>query len=468
MHVINTTHDSTDSLSSAGTKFVVGFANDRDSTLELHVSTPESHVVTFTVKAANVETSYTVTASSTQSVSIDRILTTVDVDQDQENGILVSSDDGVSKLVVKAFIAIADLAIETFTVFPPHHYPSYTYFGLSTQLPMVDDKKSFLLLVGVENETRVTITPTQEVDIPAELRENGCPAMLESGSTCTVVLQPLNTLLLANMLDLTGTKIVSDKPLSVFSGHECHIPQGVGSCEPLVEQIPPIATWGKAFLVGPLEDRHGPELYKVVAAEASTAVSVYCVEEDNTDININLSFQLPREGSALEFPVGSTRLCSIRADKPILVVLMAPNVRIGIGEIYDGAFMALVAPVNQYINSITITMLSSGAITATIPAEFCPNAQCSLLVNETDITSVPVPIHCSVDDVCAYAVTSSLPAGVQRLKLADTSARMGLTSYTLTVKSGYGTITGMDLNHIAGQWVTDYELIVVEIFSRES
>ena len=45
--------------------------------------------------------------------------------------------------------------------------------------------------------------------------------------------------------DLTGTRITSSKPLSVFSGSDCvSVPQNIGHCNHLVEQVPLTVTWG--------------------------------------------------------------------------------------------------------------------------------------------------------------------------------------------------------------------------------
>ena len=42
----------------------------------------------------------------------------------------------------------------------------------------------------------------------------------------------------ASLIDLTGTHIVSNKPLTVISGHECgQIPLGVDYCEHMTQHI---------------------------------------------------------------------------------------------------------------------------------------------------------------------------------------------------------------------------------------
>lgn len=62
------------------------------------------------------------------------------------------------------------------------------------------------------------------------------------------------------MPDVTGTSISSDKPVAVLGGHQCaNIPlvDGVapGSCDHIVEEIPPTPTWGQHFVTMPLATR---------------------------------------------------------------------------------------------------------------------------------------------------------------------------------------------------------------------
>jgi hypothetical protein len=56
--------------------------------------------------------------------------------------------------------------------------------------------------------------------------------------------------------DLTGTFIESDKPISVFTGHECMFyPYNLAACDHLEEQLFPIDTWGQNFSLVPIKER---------------------------------------------------------------------------------------------------------------------------------------------------------------------------------------------------------------------
>lgn len=423
----------------------------------LYVSTPETHNVHFSVSDGTDTFNYTVAPNSKQSIDIRLTLNYMSDTNDPEKGILISSSDGISELVVMGYSSSHVLSTDVFTVFPSHHYGSYTYFGVSTQHEVTN---SFLLLVGTEDNTHVTITPTQRVLVPSEHLAGGtsCPEMLEPGTACTIALHKLETLLLHSKLDVTGTKVVSDKPLSVFSGHQCAaVPRGVGNCEFLVEHIPPVATWGKKFLIGSLKGRDVGEVYKVVSSEANTRVDVYCVDQSNTYDRSTPSFELLREGSAQKILADNNRICSVRADKPVLVMLFAPND--WTGSAFDKTFLSVVPPVKQFTNSVTVTLPDDGSVTTTLPVEACPTSQCSVLINGLATMTSSVPIYCSLDEVCGYAMNIGLPAGVHQLRLSNTEAKMGVISYAFTTHFGYGTVSGMDLNHIAGYYRYDYILV---------
>ena len=96
--------------------------------------------------------------------------------------------------------------------------------------------------------------------------ENGTVVKFHSS---TITLNSVETYLIASDTDdLTGTRITSSKPLSVFSGSDCaNVPQGIEFCDHLVEQVPPTVTWGSKFLVASLEGRSSGQRIRVLSTE---------------------------------------------------------------------------------------------------------------------------------------------------------------------------------------------------------
>ncbi|MFH2009176.1 MAG: IgGFc-binding protein [bacterium] len=57
--------------------------------------------------------------------------------------------------------------------------------------------------------------------------------------------------------DLTGSIISASAPVAVFSGHDCSfVPFDAWACDHLEEQLPPLQTWGKEFIVARTESQH--------------------------------------------------------------------------------------------------------------------------------------------------------------------------------------------------------------------
>ena len=123
-------------------------------------------------------------------------------------------------------------------------------------------------IVAIEDQTIVEVTPTartmsgKAIGIPFSIT-------LKRGEVYTIrsyfdVNKPS---------DLTGTLITSSKPVAVFTGHNCaYVPDvAYKACNILVEQVPPIETWGTEFVIGRLASRSGYSV-RVLASEDSTVV----------------------------------------------------------------------------------------------------------------------------------------------------------------------------------------------------
>ena len=128
----------------------------------------------------------------------------------------------------------------------------YEYGVVSFDDP-TDALNSQFLLVGCEDDTVITITPTQSVSLPTDAQKSSTAVTIEPDTEShEITLNKMQTLLVLSVDDLTGSRIISNKPLTVISGHECaNIPLSEAGCEPLAVQVPPTATWGTEFLLAP-------------------------------------------------------------------------------------------------------------------------------------------------------------------------------------------------------------------------
>jgi RHS repeat-associated protein len=134
-------------------------------------------------------------------------------------------------------------------------------------------KKGLFYALAAEDDTEITF------QVPRDLIVNG--TQMVAGETSIINLQQGESYLFYQSEDavdkmFTGSTLTSTKPIAVFSGNECsNVPETVGACDHLFEQVPAIAHWGTSYVSIPLAERFNGDTYRIVAAF------------DNTDIRIN-------------------------------------------------------------------------------------------------------------------------------------------------------------------------------------
>lgn len=135
-----------------------------------------------------------------------------------------------------------------------------------------------------------------------------------NGDVLTVTMNQFDTLQIqsANFGDLTGTHIESNKPISVFSGNIRTSVQG-SSRDHLVEQLPPVNSWGKKFHMVPIPDRTTGDILRIVAAADNTFVTVYFTTGSDLEFSM-------MKGEFQQLDVGSDQYITIVSTLPILCV----------------------------------------------------------------------------------------------------------------------------------------------------
>jgi hypothetical protein len=189
-------------------------------------------------------------------------------------------------------------------------------------------------IVAVTDETTVVITPTVDTD--------GHPA----GVPYALTLNRADTYQLTNLdsgSDLTGTEILSDRPIAVFGSHRCATLPGADTffCNHLVEQLPPTRGWGTSFLSVPLRTRAGGDVFRFLAQAAGTAVS----------INGVLAAVLNR-GEFKEVVIAGG--AHITSDLPILVAQYSQGSWVDGNDLSDPS-MVLVQPTGSFRDHYLVT-----------------------------------------------------------------------------------------------------------------
>ena len=263
--------------------------------------------------------------------------------QHRYKGIYVSASDEISVLLIN----YRPGTVGEYLAYPVQNLTlsQYQYYAVSTGTSVTSlTLHSEVLLVGIEDDTTVTVVPTQNVTVPQNSQVTNSPEInVAEGTTFTFTLHELQTILLGSSNDLTGTSIVSNKPLTVISGHECgNVPDNIKYCEHLTEQIPPTVNWGQQFLLTPYSDRP-VQFYKVIAAENETTYNLTCGRDNTT------TYYLQTSGSYYTHSTGTYIYCSISSDKPILVTQLGPG---RVLSITGDPVISLVPSVNQYSQEV--------------------------------------------------------------------------------------------------------------------
>lgn len=227
-----------------------------------------------------------------------------------------------------------------------------TYLGLPVKvlgnayravaMTVIGEFVSQIGIVATEDSTKVEIVPTYTL-------LSGRP----SNVPFTIVLQKGEAYQfcsddkISSRNDLTGTLIVSNKPIAVFSGHQCaNVPVAVGTCNHLVEQLPPISSWGKQFYVGQFQGR-SKSSYRILANENNTVVF-----EDNKQVAILKAGQFYENNNL-------RNVVQVNATKPILVTQYSQGMRNG--DSLGDPMMLLVSPTQQFLKKYRFATPVSGS-----------------------------------------------------------------------------------------------------------
>jgi hypothetical protein len=128
-----------------------------------------------------------------------------------------------------------------------------------------------LAILAGEDDTEVTILPVAPI-----LAGGGVPASA-ANQPATYMLARGQYLQLTQQQELTGSPIVSNKPVAVFGGHECMlVPSDTGPCDTAHQQIPPIKALGSEYVAVRYEGRNGQNEtvpWRLVGAVDGTALT---------------------------------------------------------------------------------------------------------------------------------------------------------------------------------------------------
>ncbi|WP_051911355.1 PKD domain-containing protein [Methylomicrobium agile] len=312
-----------------GKAFVLGFMENYDGGGSVSFYLTAAKATTVTVQGAGFgPADFSVDPGTITPVSLPVTVRATGSGRIEDKGLLLSAPDEfvVYGLNQKVFTTDAYLGLPIDSSGTEYIVPS-----------MANAKKSLpgeLLIIAYEDGTEVTITPK------AKTLEGPDVKSIKAGKSARFTLNRLQSIQFkakgGTAADLTGSAVISSKPVSVFGGHQCGVvPARALACDHLVEQIPPIDTWGTSFLTTPLATRTGGDIFRILAAKNGTKV----------DIDGKTVAKLKR-GKFKQVDLASGSFHQITTSGPALVVQYSKGTTAD--RVVSDPFMMIIPPTEQF------------------------------------------------------------------------------------------------------------------------
>lgn len=380
----------------------------------------------------------------------------------RDRGIRIQSVDN-GQLSVVAY-SEEFVSSDSFKVLPCVRLPNvgYEYYAVSVVQSQIElqflgtlppEGKSAIVIVTTEDNTVLDITLTQDVLVGEanDIMEQIGGSTIQAGETVTITLpKAMQSLYLASNDDLTGSLVVSNRPISFTSGHECGtIPNTLLYCDQMVDQIPPTSTWGKTFIVAALASRSSNDNIKIVASRSNTTIRVWCSRNSPYELSIS------EPGDFTDTLVMSNDSCYFESNNPVLLVQFSRSSLLD-NNLNSDPFMVVIPPIEQYRSSYTIrtfatldenTPTGEHYLNILLPGAYSPSSV--YLDGQPILESQFQFITCESEGVCASTLQIQISQTTHTLSHADPSARLNAIVYWYSFRVGQGYFAGMTQQPIA-------------------
>ncbi len=382
---------------------------------------------------------------------------------DRNKGFIIEAENPTHELTVyalnndKGSIGDAFMGISC-QEFPEANEYSYFIFSAPGSRFSIDHKSQFLI-TPCEDDTAITVTPSQVQVHPVWVQTTVSvtdPSVSRS-SEYRRLFNTFETLMLSNFDDLTGTVITSSKPLSVFTGHQCGQIFPDGFCGHLVEQIPPHATYGDRFLLAPFDLRESGEVYRIGALNINTRIDLVncsCAAKTASGNRVGLTVMsliqmaFLNRGEYVECQTPSNRrtFCSVESTKPVTV--MSYTLSLFTDKIIEASsapdfpvraisdpLLVYIPPRTSYLSQYSVTSLTQGPLYFSYVAESVQQSFPSVTVDNEYFNSTN---DTTID--CIMCVDSTVTCGRGGV------GSLGNGEFSITGSSSFwGFVYGFDL-----------------------
>ena len=370
---------------------------------------------------------------------------------DRTKGLIIETENATHELTVYV-LSDEQVSTDAYMAINCVEFPTvrngYQYYVFSTDNNINPSFQSRFIVTPCEDNTEIMVAPSVAYTHPAWVMPsfpNTNPNVAnERQTTLGQLFSRFDTVMYNALDDFTGTIITSDKPLSVIVGHQCGTPAEVGTCDFLVEQVPPHPTFGYLFFMAPFAVRQSGEIYRIGSVTDGARVTINCECIDETVSGNRVALQgsggvytaTVNRGQYVQCrtPENAQTYCCVQSDPAHPVTMMSytpghsiddlsnlPN--LPYNPIADPA-MVYIPPVSSYLNSYSLTTAKNlttvfeGFLSYILPTQIFDNsAEDGNRFTVNGIVSIPkvyTAISCNVDDaaeVCAFGANRFMGRG---------------------------------------------------------
>lgn len=303
---------------------------------------------------------------------------------------------------------------------------SKVYYTMGTQMLIIATESQTHVLVTLPNYPDVTLTlngivygPNDTIDLNLDKHQ-------------TVEVQCWDC-------DLTGSFVWASKAVAVFSGNR-RIHVGLySSSDHMVDQVPPVNTWGCYFIILPMHDSTGAYV-KIVTSQPDTYLTLRLPTRSKT-------VYLTNSGSTTHFDVGFDKTGSLRSNKPILVTMFYKSTFSRNG-LYGDPGMLVVPPTEQYTSPPFVFDTSTFEpnvykyITVVIDKKY----KQGILLDGIDIFYIGASEYDIPGDGTYRYITIQISNGVHVVDHLDKNAKFLAISFARSSFASYAQPLGQNLN----------------------
>ena len=244
------------------------------------------------------------------------------------------------------------------------------------------------------------------------------------GGRMAIDLRPYESVQLQSVHDLSGTRVASQHPVAVVTGHSCT--WRFSKCNHVYEQLLPVTGWGSSFIVPPLTFQ---KKYDSVFLQASKPTRVTVQYGDREEV-LNLI-----RGQINELRYHNPETLSIQADHGIQVLLLFNGITRGWLQYYD-PFLMTILPTDRFCSSYSLEALDGFDNKALIVAQ--TSATAGLRIDGTNLPRDVQWRKVGVTEFSWAEMSYKRNPGNDIHTVSSSGTRFALYSVGVSQMNGYG------------------------------